>query len=95
MLSAPGTGDNPIEKAQPFPWAFSFVWHGGERAFPLACALQLSGLALWIASQAVGLTVPMTAVLGLTGSLLVGEGLLWLRLWVRVWFFAAQNELHA
>ncbi len=37
----------------------------------------------------------MTAVLGLTGSLLWGEAVLWVRLWVRVWFFAAQNELQA
>lgn len=76
-------------------WAVAFVLRGGERAFPLACALQLTGAALWLAYQAVGLKVPMTAVLGLTGSLLWGEAFLLVRTWVRIWFFAAENELQA
>ena len=78
-----------------YRWAFAFVARGGEGAFALACALQLSSLVLWAAYQAVGLSFPMTALLGLTGSLLWGEAFLWVRLWVRVWFFAAQNELQA
>jgi hypothetical protein len=78
-----------------YRWALAFVLHGGERAYGLACALQLSALVLWLAYQAVGLTVPVTALLGLTGSLLWGEAMVWLRMWVRVWFFAAQNELQA
>jgi len=78
-----------------YRWALGFVLQGGERAYALACALQLSAVALWLAYQAVGLTVPVTALLGLTGSLLWGEAMVWLRMWVRVWFFAAQNELQA
>jgi hypothetical protein len=76
-----------------YRWAFGFVLRGGERAFPLACALQVSGAVLWLVYQAIGLAVPMTAVLGLTGSLLWGEAFLLACMWVRVWFFAAQNEL--
>jgi hypothetical protein len=76
-----------------YRWAFGFVLRGGERAFPLACALQITALVLWLAYQTVGLRFPMTAILGLTGSLLWGEAFLLVRLWARVWFFAAQNEL--
>jgi hypothetical protein len=76
-----------------YRWALGFVVHGGERAFALACALQLTGLAVWLAYQAVGVSFPMTAILGLTVTLLWGEAFLWLRMWLRVWFFAAQNEL--
>jgi len=78
-----------------YRWAFAFVWRGGERAFLLACVLQLSALILWLGYQAVWLTVPVTELLGLTGSLLWAEAYLLLRLWVRVWFFAAENELQA
>jgi hypothetical protein len=76
-----------------YAWALRFVSGGGERAFALACVLQLSGLALWGAYQAVGWSVPMNAVLDLTGLFLWSEAYLLARLWVRVWFFAAQNEL--
>jgi|SRR5215468_8364170 len=76
-----------------YGWALRFVSSGGERAFPLACALQLSGLVLWLAYQAVGWSVPMNAVLDLTGLFLWSEAYLLARLWVRVWFMAAQNEL--
>jgi hypothetical protein len=91
-LRAARTGEGALSA---YRWGLAFVVRGGERAFPLACALQLSNLVLWAAYQAIGLTFPMTAILGLTGSLLWGEAFLWVRLWVRVWFFAAQNELQA
>lgn len=91
-LRAGRTGESALAA---YRWAFTFVLHGGERAFPLACALQLTGLAFWLAYQAVAVSLPMTAILGLTGSLLWGEAFLLLRLWVRVWFFAAQNELQS
>jgi hypothetical protein len=78
-----------------YRWAVAFVLHGGERAFALACALQLSLLALWLAYQAVAVSLPMIAILGLTGSLLWGEAFLLLRVWVRVWFFAAQDALQS
>lgn len=78
-----------------YRWAVAFVLRGGERAFPLACALQLTGLTLWLAYQGVAIGVPMTAILDPTGSLLLGEAFLLVRVWVRVWFFAAQNELQS
>jgi len=78
-----------------YRWALGFVWHGGERAFLVACALQMSALALWLGYQAVGLTVPVTELLGLTGSLLWAEAYLLVRVWIRLWFFAAENELQA
>ncbi len=78
-----------------YRWALGFVWHGGERAFLVACMLQLSALLLWVGYQAIGLTVPVTELLGLTGSLLWAEAYLLVRVWVRLWFFAAQNELQA
>jgi len=76
-----------------YAWALVFVARGGERAFPLACALQLTGLAVWLGYQAIALTFDMTALLGLTGSFVWGEAFLLIRMWGRVWFFAAQNEL--
>jgi hypothetical protein len=91
-LRAGRTGESAFAA---YRWAFAFVLHGGERAFLLACALQLTGLALWLAYHAVAVGVPMSAILGLTGSLLWGEAFLLLRVWVRVWFFAAQNELQS
>jgi hypothetical protein len=78
-----------------YRWALGFVLRGRERAFLLACALQLSALAVWLAYQVVGLTFPMSAILGLTGSLLWGQAFLLVRQWVRVWFFAAQDQLQA
>lgn len=91
-LRAGRTGDGALAA---YRWAFAFVLHGGERAFPLAGALQLTALTLWLAYQAVAASLPMTAILGLSGSLLLGEAFLLLRVWVRVWFFAAQNELQS
>ena len=76
-----------------YRWAFNFVLHGGERAFLLACALQISSVFMYLAYQAVSLNVPINYLLGLSGSLLWGEAFLWLRMWIRVWFFAAQNEI--
>lgn len=76
-----------------YRWGLGFVRRGGEGAFPLACALQLTGLVLWAAYQLAGLNVSTTAILGLTGSLLWGEAYILARVWVRVWFFAAQNEI--
>ena len=78
-----------------YRWALAFVLRGGERAFPLALLLQVSSVALWAAYQVVGFSFPMTALLGLTGSLLWGAAFLWLRVWVRAWFFAAQTDLQA
>jgi hypothetical protein len=76
-----------------YRWALGFVVRGGERAFPLAVLLQLAAVGLWAGYQAVNLTFSTTEVLGVTGSLIWGVCFLWTRVWVRVWFFAAQSEL--
>jgi hypothetical protein len=76
-----------------YRWAFRFVGRGGERAFPLAGALQITALVLWVGYQWVGVGVLTTPALALNGSLLWGGTYLLVRLWVRVWFYAAQNEL--
>jgi len=78
-----------------YRWAWRFVLRGGERALWLALALQISGAALWVAYQLVGLRLPVGEVIGVTGALLWGELFLAARVWMRIWFFAAQNELQA
>lgn len=78
-----------------YGWALRFVLRGGERAFLVATALQLSALGVWTAYQMTGMTAPVTEVLGLTGSLLWAQAYLLARSWVRVWFFASENELQA
>lgn len=76
-------------------WAIRFVSRGGELALWLAVVLQATGLVMWMIYQAVGMTLPATSPLGLAGSLAWGELFLWARLLLRVWFFAAQNDLQA
>jgi hypothetical protein len=78
-----------------YRWGFAFVLRGGEWAFLLALLLQLSAVALWAAYQTVNLAFPASLALGATGSLVWGELFMWVRAWVRVWFFAAQSELQA
>jgi hypothetical protein len=78
-----------------YRWAWGFVLRGGERAFPLAVALQAAAFALWAVYQAVGLTIPSTLGIGVTGSLLWGAAFMLARMWVRIWFFAAQSDLQS
>lgn len=78
-----------------YRWALGFVLRGGERAFLLALLLQATALGLWAAYQLSSFAIPMTAVLGVTGSLAWGALYLWLRIWMRLWFFAAQSQLHS
>jgi hypothetical protein len=74
-------------------WSWSFVTRGGEGAFPLALALQATALALWAGYQAIGLSVRVEALFGVTGTLILGQLFLLVRTWIRVWFYAAQSEL--
>lgn len=78
-----------------YRWALGFVLRGGERAFLLACALQLTGLAMWAVFQAIGGILPTSVELGFTASLVWGEIFLVFRFWLRVWFFAAENDLQS
>ncbi len=77
-----------------YGWAWRFVLRGGEKAFRLAVALQVTALALFIAYQWTGAVFQTTAGLGVTGSLLWGQAYMFARMLMRVWFFAAQSELH-
>jgi hypothetical protein len=77
-----------------YRWAWAFVLRGGERAFALALLLQLSAALLWAGFQLLSRRVPVGALLGVAWSFVWGELFLLVRMWVRVWFFAAQNELH-
>jgi hypothetical protein len=76
-----------------YGWAWAFVGRGGERAFLFALLLQLSALVLWAGFQFLSLRVPVGALLGVAWSLVWGELFLLARMWMRVWFFAAQSEL--
>ncbi len=80
--------------AASWTWATGFVLAGGEGAVRLAFLLQAAALLLYIGYRTASLAVPLTELLGLTGSLLLGELFLLARTWVRVWFLAAQRELH-
>lgn len=74
-------------------WALAFVLRGGRRAFPLALLLQATAIAMWALYQALSFAVPLRELLGLTGSLLLGQSFLLARTWMRVWALAAQRDL--
>ena len=76
-----------------YRWAWGFVSWGGERAFLLAALLQLVAVSFWVTHQSIGLAFPVSALVGVAGALLWGQLLLFARMWIRVWFFAAQSEL--
>jgi hypothetical protein len=76
-----------------YRWAWRFVLRGGKRAFLLAVGLQLISLSLWGTYHSVSMAFPVGALLGVAGALLWGQMFLFARMWMRVWFFAAQNEL--
>lgn len=78
-----------------YRWAWGFVLHGGERAFLLASSLQLVALSFWVTHQSIGIAFPVSALVGVVGALVWGQMLLFVRMWIRVWFFAAQSELQA
>jgi hypothetical protein len=76
-----------------YRWAWRFILGGGERAFLLAAALQLISLSIWVTYQSVSMAFPAGSIVGVFGSLFWGEMFLFVRMWMRVWFFAAQSEL--
>lgn len=76
-----------------YRWAWSFVLHGGDRAFLLAATLQLVALSMWVTYHSVSMAFPVGGLAGVIVSLLWGQMFLFARLWMRVWFFAAQGEL--
>jgi hypothetical protein len=84
------TGEGPWAA---YGWAWRFVLRGGEKAFLLAAALQLIALSLWVTHQSIGMAFPVGALVGLAGALVWSQMFLFVRMWIRVWFFAAQSEL--
>jgi len=76
-------------------WAMHFVLRGGRGAFPLALLLQATALGIWALYQSLSLALPLRELLGLTGSLLLGQAFLLARTWLRVWMLAAQRRLQA
>lgn len=76
-----------------YAWALRFVVRDGEATIRLALLLQLTAGAIVAASEVVGLAVPLHEMLGLTGTLVLGEVMLLARTAMRVWFFTAQRRL--
>ncbi len=76
-------------------WATRFVLRGGRGAFALARLLQATALGIWALYQSLSLALPLRELLGLTGSLLLGQAFLLARTWLRVWMLAAQRQLQA
>lgn len=76
-----------------YRWAWSFVLRGGERAFLVAGALQLIAVSFWVTYQSIGMAFPVGALVGVAGALVWGQLFLFVRMWIRVWFFASQSEL--
>lgn len=74
-------------------WAFAFVLRRERRALPLAAALFASGLLPWLVYQGVAALIPTPSAFGVGLSLLWGQILLLVRMFVRVWWFAAGTRL--
>jgi hypothetical protein len=89
-IRAAATGEGALAA---YGWAWSFVARGGERAFLFALLLQASALVLWGAFELVTLRGSVAALLGVAWSFVWGELFLLARMWMRLWFFAAQSEL--
>lgn len=76
-----------------YAWALRFVLRDGEAPIRLALLLQLSALAIAAAGEAAGVALPLRDLVGLTGTLVLGEVFLLARTAMRVWFFTAQRRL--
>ncbi len=91
-LRACATGGGAL---QSYWWATRFVLRGGERAYPLAVVLHLTAACLWLAFETIEMNFSATSGLAVAGLFVWGELYLLLRMWLRVWFFAAQNDLQS
>lgn len=76
-----------------FGWALMYVGRWRERALPLAVLLCGSSVMVWAAYQGVSHFVAADSALGVAISLLWGEILLLARMFLRVWWFAAETHL--
>lgn len=76
-----------------FGWAFAYVGRRNKQALPLSGLLLGTGAALWAVYQSVSHYIAANSALRVTLSLLLGEALLFLRMFLRVWCFGAETQL--
>jgi hypothetical protein len=76
-----------------YGWALRFVARREWRAVPMALVLLGLGALAWLVYQTVGMPVATTSTHGVVVSLAWGETLLFARMLLRVWTFAAATEL--
>jgi len=78
-----------------YRWALLFVTRREWRALPLALLLLCTSFVLWVVYQSVGMLVTTSSTRGIVLSLAWGETLLFARMLLRVWSFAAATELQS
>jgi hypothetical protein len=78
-----------------YAWALRFVGRGEWRALPLSFVLVMTGGAIWVVYQTVAMLVPATSPPGVTVSLLWAQAFVLARMLMRLWSFAAANELQS
>jgi hypothetical protein len=76
-----------------FGWALAYVGHRQRRALPLAALLLGTSVGLWAVYQGVSRSIAAESAFGVTLSLLLGEALLFARMFLRVWWFGAETHL--
>ncbi|HEX7409985.1 MAG TPA: hypothetical protein VF515_20395 [Candidatus Binatia bacterium] len=76
-----------------FGWAVGFVGRREGQALPLVLLLLITSLMIWVVYRSVGLLIATDSASGVALSLLWGELLLLVRMFLRVWWFAAETYL--
>jgi hypothetical protein len=76
-----------------FGWALAYVGRRQRRALPLAALLVATSAALWAVYHGLSHSLAIKSASGVTLSLLLGEALLLARMFLRVWWFAAETYL--
>jgi hypothetical protein len=79
--------------AAAYVWAVGFVTRREPRAVPLALLLLATGVGVWLVYQTVGTLFVTTWTPAIVLSVLWGEALIFSRMFLRLWGFAAQTEL--
>ncbi len=76
-----------------FAWALLFVVYREGRALPLSTVMLASSIVFWAFYQRLAAFIGTNSAVGVTVSLLWGEVLLLGRMFLRVWWFAAEADL--
>jgi hypothetical protein len=76
-----------------FGWALAYVGRRQRRALPLAALLLGTSAALWAVYHGLSHSLGTKSASGVTLSLLAGEAVLLARMFLRVWWFAAETHL--